>query len=123
MTWFIAQELVAPKKERERWKDGERERKPTGYKILLNGVSRQAGIFAMVQHRTRGAENSHLSEKSPEIADRTRPKGALQVGGRHDIAGAENKIEGCTDEGLPAWTKDQMLFPPHPPHPSTTSQI
>lgn len=99
----------------ERQRKRERESAPTGYKILLNDVSRQAGIFTMSNTEPEGLSGSHVSEKNPETADRARPKGVLQIGGRHDIAVAEKKLEGCTYEGLPVWTEDQMLLPPHPP--------
>ena len=54
-------------------REKERE-KQTGYKILLNGVSRQAEMFAMVQHSTK--RGGYVPKKSPEIANRARPKGA-----------------------------------------------
>ena len=62
--------------------------------------SAKQGYLLWPNIEPEGLSGSHVSEKIPEMADRARPKGALQVG-RHDTAIAENKIEGCTYEGLP----------------------
>lgn len=68
----------------------------------------------MAEPSTGGAKWFSCAEKSPEVADRARLQGTTQVGGRDDQGcpepAAEDEMEGCTHQGMPAWLGEQCSF-------------